>query len=156
MDDNIDEDASLRSKPSQERSCVIFINRSFIDVDVVWVDFNGGLKKYATLQHRQHFKVSTFVGHPWIFLRAGTKERLPIVTGTEIRGVMWPQPYPNGCQPSNFRAAIIIRPVYSLVRCCFHTLRESGVTKDNLMHLAIPLSLQGELQEFLTLLQRDD
>ena len=45
---------------------VRFFNASPRNVDVIWINFNGGRVKYKTLEPKQFFDVNTYVAHPWV------------------------------------------------------------------------------------------
>ncbi len=54
------------SRNSNVRAQVTFINRSGSYRSVVWVDFQGGRKQYASLNPGQSYTINTFVTHPWV------------------------------------------------------------------------------------------
>ncbi|VDK42438.1 unnamed protein product [Anisakis simplex] len=55
------------STQSRQTVFVRFLNCTFKEVDLFWVDFEGGLVRYARLQPKQYFDVTTYRGHHWIF-----------------------------------------------------------------------------------------
>lgn len=58
----------LRSLPHPpSKALVRFINRSNVEVEVKWVDFDGQLQLYKILDPNQHFDCDTFVDHAWVF-----------------------------------------------------------------------------------------
>ncbi len=56
----------IRSKGSNARISLTFINRSGAYRGIEWLDFKGKPKTYANLNPGQRFTVTTFIGHYWM------------------------------------------------------------------------------------------
>ncbi len=60
-------DGETGSVTSAETSEMVFVNRSFNQpLRVSWVDYDGALVEYGTLNPRALLRQATFVGHPWV------------------------------------------------------------------------------------------
>lgn len=57
---------TLRSRHSDEPAKLRFINESGATLILQWIDYNGGLKEYATLKPGADIVQDTFVTHPWV------------------------------------------------------------------------------------------
>lgn len=57
---------SLRSQNSSRKVKVTFFNGLNEPLDIYWIDYQGGLKKYHTLRGNSHVVQDTFGTHPWI------------------------------------------------------------------------------------------
>ena len=68
----------LKSLHSHVRSFVLFRNCSERSVDILWVDFQGELVWYGTLQPTEIKMINTFATHPWIFRDPDTGERMQV------------------------------------------------------------------------------
>ncbi len=60
------EAADLRSKNSNSLAKLTFINASNATRSVVWLDFEGKTKPYATLAPGQQVTIDTYLTHPWV------------------------------------------------------------------------------------------
>jgi hypothetical protein len=60
-------DGESGSGASDDASEMVFVNRSFDrTLQVSWVDYDGGLVEYGSLEPRGLVHQATFVGHPWV------------------------------------------------------------------------------------------
>lgn len=104
--------ARLRSINSDTSTTITFINDSREVRTVLWLDFTGTPKLFATLQPGQQANFNTFLTHPWMVRNAsgrclrilvpkpgGSTERLPDVTPASLPAVPPPGP-PPGPPPS--------------------------------------------------------
>jgi hypothetical protein len=57
---------SLRSKNSNRAVNVVFFNGGNVPVDIYWIDFEGGWKKYHTLRPNSNVSQPTYATHPWV------------------------------------------------------------------------------------------
>ncbi|MBT9289138.1 VHL beta domain-containing protein [Prosthecodimorpha staleyi] len=55
-----------RSQNSNVAVNVLFYNGTKIPLNIYWIDFNGGWKKYHTLRPDSNVRQKTFATHPWI------------------------------------------------------------------------------------------
>lgn len=61
----------LRSIHGNNPVKVTFKNNTPVTLDVYWVDYSGGEKKYATITPGNVLTLSTFETHPWRFKKSG-------------------------------------------------------------------------------------
>lgn len=67
MDENQDQ-LMLRSINNQHRSFVKFINQTFRQVRLYWIDYQGNAVSYGSLPPGGYLDINTFATHPWIFV----------------------------------------------------------------------------------------
>jgi hypothetical protein len=65
-DPSCKERTKLRSKNSDTKTKITFINRSGGMRGILWLDFNGQPKDYANLQNGKEVVFDTFMTHPWM------------------------------------------------------------------------------------------
>ncbi|MGQ0674295.1 MAG: VHL beta domain-containing protein [Hyphomicrobium sp.] len=56
----------IRARNSDTATKITFINASGATRGIVWVDYDGNPKDFATLEHRQKIVFDTFLTHPWM------------------------------------------------------------------------------------------
>ena len=56
----------IKSRNSNRRTRVTFVNRSNRQRDVMWINYQGIPQRYGTVPPGQSRSFSTFVGHPWM------------------------------------------------------------------------------------------
>ena len=56
----------IKSRNSNRRTRVTFVNRSGRQRDVMWINYQGIPQRYGTIPPGQSRSFSTFVGHPWM------------------------------------------------------------------------------------------
>jgi len=137
----------LRSTHSDAVSYVMIYNLSGSDVDANWVGYDSGLVMYKRIRHKQSWQVKTFVTHPWVFLRSGTKDRMNVATTGKILDVLHPKGYEEG-EPQSVRLHVILRPVYSLKQLCFRRLHAIDLCIEGLKG-QLPQSLLQEYRHFI-------
>lgn len=86
---------AIRSLRSDLMSLVTFISRTRREVAIYWVDFHGRRVRYAVLNYGEHFPLTTYETHPWIFRDNNTGDKLVTSQGHEI---FWPRPWDGGHQ----------------------------------------------------------
>jgi hypothetical protein len=65
-DPSCKERTKFRSKNSDTKTKITFINRSGGMRGILWLDFNGQPKDYANLQNGEEAVFDTFMTHPWM------------------------------------------------------------------------------------------
>ena len=63
-----------KSGPSRVAVKSWLINDCSRDLEVIWVDYSGQLKSYGVLAPRDRLSLSTYEGHPWLFVDATLNE----------------------------------------------------------------------------------
>ena len=65
-----------KSGPSRVAVETWLINDCARDLEVMWVDYSGQLKSFGVLAPRHRLSLSTYEGHPWLFVDATLNECL--------------------------------------------------------------------------------
>jgi hypothetical protein len=140
----------LKSGPATHVSHILILNLTGFEIDANWINHNGFLVKYATIGHRKHWQCKTYAGHPWIFCKAGTRDRMNIIGGNRsFENVLMPKPYADN-EEEKCRMYGIIRPVHSLKGLCFRTLSSlCNIDEDKILLLQLPRTIVQEYTDFI-------
>lgn len=165
-----------KSKESNIRAFVKFVNTSERDVDVHWLNFRGEKISYSTLppgchcnvsqvnsemlrgRHQVHrafvifsfsLQINTYVTHPWVFSCSQTGEKLKV----NNNDVFFPEPWfkyiknaDNGVVSVGRQEVSIHYPLKSLKSICMWDILFLMNTSNEVDDLEIPQSLRSELQ----------
>ena len=141
----------LKSEPSTQVSHIMVVNLTGFEIHANWIDFNGAFVNYGTIGYRSRKNFKTYVGHPWVFFKTGTQDRMNVIGDpvTGLKDVLMPRPYkPNERQ--TVRLYVVLRPVYSLKEYCFRVLSYScHVSKEGALQLQLPNSIVREYIDFI-------
>ena len=75
MEQNV-EDSRLRSLNSMNRAVFRVINKSFFQISIFWIGYDGEEIRYRSLPPGDAAVFSTYITHPWIFRDEASKEYL--------------------------------------------------------------------------------
>jgi von Hippel-Lindau disease tumor supressor len=154
VEDSVVADSDLRSEHCRDKSYVRFINKSNRTVDVIWINFEGRLVKYKTLQPGVFLDVNTFATHPWVFLDSETHKKLVV----KSKEVFLPEPWyvqylhlrREEIPPRLERTPVYITiPLYTLRERSLQIVSENLSQPDDAFKLELPISLQRELAAML-------
>ena len=139
----------MKSQSSTQVSYIIVINMTGFEVDVVWIDYEGRYVNYRSIPHRSRWSAKTYVTHPWIFFKTGTRDRVNISSRSSISSVLFPEGYKEG-EEESYRVFILIRPVHSLKQLCFRTLYYAlKLNKREAQELPLPRTVIQEFTDFV-------
>ena len=139
----------MKSQSSTHVSYIIVINMTGFQVDVVWIDYEGRYVKYDSILHRGRWRAKTYVTHPWVFFKAGTRDRVNISSRSRISSVLFPEGYREG-EEESYRIFILIRPVHSLKQLCFRTFYYAlKLNKKDAQELPLPQTVIQEFTDFV-------
>ncbi|XP_030633336.1 von Hippel-Lindau disease tumor suppressor [Chanos chanos] len=127
----------VRSLMSRLPVHVLFCNRSSRVVRPVWINYRGQPHPYQNIQPWRALRMTTFVGHPWMFRDAETDEPM-IVNSKEM---FLPRPAENAQQPSEVNITI---PMMTLRERCLQVVR-ALVRHEDYSKLEIARCLQEDL-----------
>ena len=75
----------LKSEKGKDKMRIRFKNNAGEPLSIYWIDYEGKQHHYKTLPARQHWRVSTFVTHPWAIYTDGQKQiEVVLVVNDEI------------------------------------------------------------------------
>lgn len=141
---------TLRSVDSRKVSHILIVNRSAFQIEVIWMNNDGNPTKYVDIPKGRHWSVKTYEGHPWIFLKAGTRERMNVLGGINpgVNSVLMPKGYAEG-EEERVRIVLVIRPPVTLKERCFCAIYSSNVTPESVKTLSLPLILEQEFKDYM-------
>ncbi|KAI7807674.1 von Hippel-Lindau disease tumor suppressor [Triplophysa rosa] len=128
----------VRSLVSRLPAYVVFCNRSPRVVKPIWVNFRGEPQPYVNIQPYTGRRMTTYMGHPWMFRDAETDDPM-LVNNKEM---YLPTPLGNG----QVSIANITLPVLTLRERCLQVVRRL-VRSEDICRLEIGRCLQEDLTQ---------
>lgn len=128
----------VRSLVSRTPACVVFCNCSPRVVKPVWINFRGEPQPYADIQPYTGRRMTTYVGHPWMFRDAETDDPM-VVNNKEMY-------LPVSLENPQVSIANITLPVLTLRDRCLQVVRRL-VRREDICQLEIARCLQDDLAQ---------
>ncbi|XP_076123631.1 von Hippel-Lindau disease tumor suppressor [Alosa pseudoharengus] len=136
----------VRSLPSGIPCHVVFCNRSDRVVRPVWINFRGEPQTYNPIQPKTGQRMTTFVGHPWMFRDAESDDPMRV----NEKELYLPRAQNTMSQMSLVNITL---PVFTLRERCLQVVRKY-VSAEDFPQLEIAKTLQEDLADKPSL-QRD-
>ncbi|XP_074660908.1 protein Vhl-like [Tubulanus polymorphus] len=136
---DVDADSLPKSMYSDMPTVVNFANTSERTVDVVWLDFNGRMVWYYTLEPTDSVEMQTYVTHPWVFIDKYSGARM-----RANRNMVY-HPTPNN---GNVPTVLIHIPVYKLKERCLQVVSKALHERTDAEKLDIPTTLKHDLLNY--------
>ncbi|CAG9810759.1 unnamed protein product [Chironomus riparius] len=138
----------LRSRESNIRAFVKFINCSPRKIEVHWINYRGKNVHYSTLEPSASVVVNTFVTHPWICLCPDTGQRMCINNNEVFLGKPWFNFITNSED-----GLVSVERQDANIHLPMRSLREIGLwkvlflvrTRSDIIALEIPKTLKADL-----------
>jgi len=138
----------LRSRNSTRNAYIRFLNTTNRRVDVIWINYEGVRVKYKTLEPTEHFDVTSFVNHPWIFRDAETHTKL-VVSSNSREVFDCPEPVyvklKEGLVKPTRSIVTITLPLFPLREIALQSIQRTISNPADIYKLEMPASLQKEL-----------
>ena len=138
----------IRSINNIDSAFVQFQNKTNRKIDVLWINYAGGLKKYGSLQPYETLNVDTYKTHPWIFVDPTTGIKMKVGSGT----VFYPLSNTEVIRILRLNADQVIRipipirlPVFSLLQITSQIVLSLLKNTSDIDNLQLPLVLKQEI-----------
>lgn len=145
-----------RSRRSNEKAFVRFINGTERDIDIIWINFVGEYIRYNVLSKGTYLDANTYKYHPWIAVDSETKDRLLIgnsfVYNPRTTREYLQERFPGRVIPENFETRVkvyITLPLYSLRQRCLLALRKQIDNIEKVDSLGLPNVLSADLKTMI-------
>lgn len=144
----------LRSRSSTEPAFARFVNKTHRWIDVIWINYIGGMEKYGTLSPNQFLDVNTYKSHPWIFVDRFSGERMM----AESKTVYYAQSFNDFCLmypdiAADLRDIRAVRrqvfihlPLFTLCETSSHVVLNSLRNISDIELLELPFNLRNDLR----------
>ncbi|XP_067314586.1 von Hippel-Lindau disease tumor suppressor [Pseudorasbora parva] len=128
----------VRSLVSRIPAYVLFCNNSARVVKPLWINFRGEPQPYVNIQPYTGRRMTTYVGHPWMFRDAETDDPM-VVNNKEMY-------LPAAAENGHVSIANITLPVLTLRDRCLQVVRRL-VCREDISRLEIARCLQDDLAQ---------
>ncbi|XP_025194778.1 protein Vhl isoform X2 [Melanaphis sacchari] len=148
-------DQMIAGAQRRQPAYVRFQNNTCYSVEVNWINFCNNEQPYCILDPNKFVDVNTFSTHTWVFRECMSKSRM-VVAGREV---FIATPWIEEHRRLEFKHPITVplrtmvlieMPAMDLRQLCLLKLAQLLKTKDDIIMLEIPKTLQEELIEMIS------
>lgn len=136
-------DRTLKSIESLEPVRLLIKNNTRRFVDIYWIGYDSGLKRYKTIRAQETWEINTFKSHPWMFRDYMTG----IIMHVDHKEILWPKVQNTGPNDEQQCHQVFIHlPLQNLKTIALWSLISQVRSVSDINRMQIPTTLRNELE----------